>query len=231
MRMRTCTHKSQQSNSSPAKANLWSSLVTSTAALYMFTRTNLSPLPRWGWDGEEGVKMGVGGGEQLNPVFPSMTHIPLHQRQKRRGSKLIRKHSTTTSHLWQHPFTHGGNHRLLDCYANEGVTLSSPQGAGIAQWLEHRTRDWKVAGSNPCWNGGRIFFSRVDFLCWLLFRYPFHPRVTTVARKKIPVILPKSAGGRLQLNTHTPYVCGFYWTVLRHWSQLVPNMSNDIWGH
>ena len=57
-------------------------------------------------------------------------------------------------------------------------------GAGIAQWLEHRTLDWKVAGSNPCWNGGRIFFSRVDFLCWLLFRYPFHPRVTTVARKK-----------------------------------------------
>ena len=58
------------------------------------------------------------------------------------------------------------------------------RGAGIAQWLERRTRDWKVAGSNPCWNGGRIFFSRVDFLCWLLFRYPFHPRVTTVARKK-----------------------------------------------
>ena len=22
-----------------------------------------------------------------------------------------------------------------------------------------------------------------------------------------------------------------YWTVLRHWSQLVPNMSHDIWGH
>ena len=60
----------------------------------------------------------------------------------------------------------------------------SRRGAGIAQWLERRTRDWKVAGSNPCWNGGRIFFSRVDFLCWLLFRYPFHPRVTTVARKK-----------------------------------------------
>ena len=58
------------------------------------------------------------------------------------------------------------------------------RGRGIAQWLEHRTRDWKVAGSNPCWNGGRIFFSRVNFLCWLLFRYPFHPRVTAVARKK-----------------------------------------------
>ena len=67
----------------------------------------------------------------------------------------------------------------------KGHPGSSPAGgAGIAQWLEHRTRDWKVAGSNPCWNGGRIFFSRVDFLCWLLFRYPFHPRVTAVARKK-----------------------------------------------
>ena len=56
--------------------------------------------------------------------------------------------------------------------------------AGIAQWLERRTRDWKVAGLNPCWSGGRIFFSRVDFLCWLLFRYLFHPRVTAVACKR-----------------------------------------------
>ena len=57
-------------------------------------------------------------------------------------------------------------------------------GAGVAQWLERRTRDWKVAGSNPCRSGGRIFFSRVDFLCWLLFRYPFLHRVTAVARKR-----------------------------------------------
>ena len=72
-----------------------------------------------------------------------------------------------------------------------GTRKSSGGGAGMAQWLEHQTRDWKVAGSNPCWNGGRVFFSRVDFLCWLLFRCPFHPRVTTVARKKIPVVLPR----------------------------------------
>ena len=57
-------------------------------------------------------------------------------------------------------------------------------GAGISQWLERRTCDWKVAGSNPCWGGGSIFFSRVDFLCWLLFRYPFHPCVTAAARKR-----------------------------------------------
>ena len=56
--------------------------------------------------------------------------------------------------------------------------------AGIAQWLDRRTRDRKVAGSNPCWSGGRIFFSRVSFMCWLLFRYPFHPHGTEVARKR-----------------------------------------------
>ena len=164
-------------------------------------------------------------------------------------------------------------------------------GAGIAQWLEHRTRDWKVAGSNPCWNGGRIFFSRVDFLCWLLFRYPFHPRVTTVARKKsrsfcqkcrwqvtakhaytlriepcfgighnlslicqmtsedikhqlnnnnkqtevIVQELCESRGGRPGLSVLTSLLVSvdvkIYCTVLRHWSQLVPNMSHDIWGH
>ena len=71
----------------------------------------------------------------------------------------------------------------------------------------HGQFDWKVAGSNPCWNGGRIFFSRVDFLCWLLFRYPFHPRVTTVARKKIPVILPKvQVAGYSWTRIHLTYV-------------------------
>ena len=67
----------------------------------------------------------------------------------------------------------------------QGLLQYVPErGTGIAQWLERRTRDWKVAGSNPCLNGVRIFSSRVNFLCWLLFRYPFHPRVTTVARKR-----------------------------------------------
>ena len=36
-----------------------------------------------------------------------------------------------------------------------------------------------------------------------LIRFPFHPRVTAVARKR-PRHSAKSAGGRLQLNTHTP---------------------------
>ena len=52
------------------------------------------------------------------------------------------------------------------------------EGAGIAQWLERRTRDRKVPGSSSRRSGGRIFFSGVNFFCWLVFRYPFYPRVT-----------------------------------------------------
>ena len=48
---------------------------------------------------------------------------------------------------------------------------------------EHQTHGWKVVGLNPCRSSGRISFSRVSFLCRLLFRYLFH-RVTTVARKR-----------------------------------------------
>ena len=90
-------------------------------------------------------------------------------------------------------------------------------GAGIAQWLEHRTHDWKVAGSNPCWNGGRIFFSRVDFLCWLLFRYPFHPRVTTVARKKSRSFCQKC---RWQVTAKHAYTLRM-WILLNRASALV----------
>ena len=41
--------------------------------------------------------------------------------------------------------------------------------SGIACWLERRTRDRKVASSNPGRSSGRIFFSRVNFVRWLLF--------------------------------------------------------------
>ena len=38
-------------------------------------------------------------------------------------------------------------------------------GAGLAQWLECRTRDQKVAGLSPGRSAGRVFFSGVNFLC------------------------------------------------------------------
>ena len=39
------------------------------------------------------------------------------------------------------------------------------RGTGVALWVERQTRDRKVAGSNPCWSGGRIFFSPGSTFC------------------------------------------------------------------
>ena len=39
------------------------------------------------------------------------------------------------------------------------------EGAGIACWLKRRTRDRKIASSNPGRSSRRIFFSRVNFVC------------------------------------------------------------------
>ena len=75
---------------------------------------------------------------------------------------------------------------LIHEYSTNSSVLQLPQlGSRIAQWLEHQTRDRKVLGSNPAGrSSGRVIFSRVNFLCCLLFRYPFHPHVTTVACKR-----------------------------------------------
>ena len=51
---------------------------------------------------------------------------------------------------------------------------------------------------------GIIFFPRVNFLCYLLFRYPFHPCVTTVTRKKRPP--QKNNKKQQQTNPTTPVI-------------------------
>ena len=48
----------------------------------------------------------------------------------------------------------------------------------LDSWLKGQGFEYRQA------RRGRIFVSRVHCLCWLLFRYPFHPRVTAVARKR-----------------------------------------------
>ena len=50
-------------------------------------------------------------------------------------------------------------------YFVDGVGIAqSVDGVGVAQSVERRTRDRKVASSLACLSGGRIFFSRVNFL-------------------------------------------------------------------
>ena len=69
--------------------------------------------------------------------------------------------------------------------------------------VEHRTRDQnrqKVASSNPGTSSRRIFSSRVNFLCWLLFGIRCNP-VLPQWQVKNSGHSAKSAGGRLHLNT------------------------------
>ena len=94
----------------------------------------------------------------------------------------------------------------------------------IACWLEHRTHgdDWKVVSSNPWRSSRRIFFSRVNFVGWLLFSVR-----STLGLPQRHVKdhshSAKSAGGRLHLNTHTS---------LTHWSRsgLTMLLSRQIVG-
>ena len=58
--------------------------------------------------------------------------------------------------------------------------------AGIAQWLQRRTRDRKVPGSSPGRSGGGFFSPGSTFCADSYFdiRSMLHPRVTAVARKR-----------------------------------------------
>ena len=66
--------------------------------------------------------------------------------------------------------------------------------------VEHRTRDRKVASSNPGRSVARIFFSRVNFLCRLLFGVSSTP-VLPQWHVKDPGHSAKSTDGRFRLNT------------------------------
>ena len=87
--------------------------------------------------------------------------------------------------------------------------------------------EW-VSGLSPRGTERREnFFSRVNLLCWLPFRYPLHPRVTAVARKKSRSFCKRSRR-RLQLKTQWPCVYDFAWnytvnscTVIWHGTQKV----------
>ena len=81
--------------------------------------------------------------------------------------------------------------------------LACPVYAEIDCWLECWTFDQKFASSNPGRSGERIFFSRVNFVCWLLFSARSTPLLPQW-HVKDPDHSAKSAGGRLHLNMHTP---------------------------
>ena len=71
--------------------------------------------------------------------------------------------------------------------------------------VECQTHDWKVASSNPGRSSRRIFFSRFNSLCWLLFGVHSTPMLPQWNIKKTLVILPKVQ------------VAGYIWTCIHPW--------------
>ena len=88
---------------------------------------------------------------------------------------------------------------------------------------ERQTHDWKVTSSNPGRSGEGIFFSTVNFLCWLLFGVSSTPSYCSHCAK--------SADGRLHLNLHTPLTqrCRSGLTMLSmHGVGTVPIRENEL---
>ena len=118
-----------------------------------------------------------------------------------------------------------------------GVSGQGSQGTGIAQWLECWTRDRKVPGSSPRMSGRRIFFSRVNFLCWLISA-SIPPDVTTVACQKSQSFHQKCRWQVTAKLTHAPwpYLCDFDWSDTVNWcmvewctQNLHQDSSNFTW--
>ena len=106
--------------------------------------------------------------------------------------------------------------------------------AGIAHWLERQTRDRKVPGSSSGRSGGRIFFSRINFLCWLLFQYAFHHPVTAVARKRSRSFCQKCRWQVTAKHTYTlPMWLWMKWhcKLVHGWmyTELAPRRQHFTW--
>ena len=113
----------------------------------------------------------------------------------------------------------------------------------------------RISSASECWtcdqkapdlipgrsNRIKTDVSCVSFLCWFWLQYLFNPCGWLGIKHQVTYLLTivqelcESRGGRPGLSVLTSLLVSvdvkLYWTMLRHWSQLVPNMSADIWGH
>ena len=108
-------------------------------------------------------------------------------------------------------------------------------GAGIAQWLERRTRDRKVPGSSPGRSGERIS-SRGSALCAdSYFGIHSTPHVTTVACKRSRSCCQKCRWQVPAKHTYTlPMLLWMKWrcNLVHGWmvyTELVPRRQHFTW--
>ena len=123
---------------------------------------------------------------------------------------------------------------VFPLYCHTVMHTSAVLAAEIPWWLERRTRDRKVASSNPGRSGGKIFFSRVNFVCWLLFGVRSTP-VLPQWHVKDPSHSAKTAGGRFHQSTHTPWNqrsrSGLTLLLSRHGAGTYPETSSHATCH
>ena len=86
-------------------------------------------------------------------------------------------------------------------------------GNGDSLVVRAYTCDGKVPSSSPGRSKGRIVFSGVSFLCWLLFPYPFHPCVTAVACEGSRLICQKC---RWQVTAKQTYTLPMWFWMKWH---------------
>ena len=96
--------------------------------------------------------------------------------------------------------------------SHKNVRPSLSQDSLLVRTSDLWSHDRKVASLNPSRSSGTIFFSTINFVCWLLLVIwcLFHPmllqwHVKNKQQNKKNSHSTKSVGGRLHLNdTHTP---------------------------
>ena len=98
-------------------------------------------------------------------------------------------------------------------------TLHEVSGSRDSSGVMDRTCHGKVVGSSPSRSSRRIFFSRVNFLCWFSFWYLFHPLVTTVAYKRSKSFCQKC---KWQVTTKHPWTLHM-WLWMKWHCKLVQN--------
>ena len=137
----------------------------------------LLSLSQWGFIVGGRIKGGWGPERQFAKVQPPGSRQPESswENNKSNENMLVTYYATKYTRLCMNETSHPKSvhiylHQTIPAIQsnNDIIPMGDPQHT-MGSWLECQICDWKVAGSNPCRSSRRIFFSMVNFLCWLLF--------------------------------------------------------------
>ena len=143
----------------------------------------------------------------------------------------------------RYPNSLQGNHGNTTSEYKRGNEISSKNHSSGAVW-ESRWTSWAVRPNEPSgFRGRKDLLNRASALVttcpwyvnWHLRTLSINSSSSSAPKNTIVQELCESRGGRPGLSVLASLMVSvdvrLYWTMLQHWSQLVPNMSIDIRGH